>query len=208
MVGFADRNVRKPAGEQETGGKVGRCAKFAAPWAGVVYRSASVAYANRDDLVTGAGAKHAGARWNPPNSVPSVYASLERWTATEEALAHHRYFGFPEETALPWVMVATRVNLQRVLNLADQKPRRSLGVNRGRLTGEDWRARNARGREALTQAIGRLAWEAGWEGLLVPSAADPGGVNLVVFPGNLVPPDSYLPIVNRDQLPPRTMPVN
>jgi RES domain-containing protein len=136
-----------------------------------------------------------------------VYASLEIATATEEALAHHRYFGFPEETALPRVMVAIRTNLQRVLNLADPKPRRSLGVNRGRLVGEDWRALNTRGREALTQAVGRLAWEAGWEGLLVPSSADAGGVNLVVFPGNVVPPDSYLLIVNRDQLPPRLMPI-
>lgn len=53
------------------------------------------------------------------------------------------------------------------------------------------------------QAIGRLAWDAEWQGLLVPSAANEAGVNLIVFPGNLVPPRSYLLIVNRDQLPPR-----
>jgi len=59
----------------------------------------------------------------------------------------------------------------------------------------------------LTQAIGRLAWHDDWgdgrrwEGLLVPSAADPGGVNLLVFPGNLQPPDSYLLIINPGQLP-------
>jgi Protein of unknown function (DUF2384) len=34
---------------------LGRGAKYALPWAGVVFRSSSVAYANRDDLLTGAG---------------------------------------------------------------------------------------------------------------------------------------------------------
>ena len=36
----------------------------------------------------------------------------------------------------------------------------------------------------------------------MPSVAHPGGTNLIVFPGNLTPPDSYLLIINREQLPP------
>jgi RES domain-containing protein len=184
---------------------LGQCAKYAVPWSGVVYRSASVAYANRDDLLTGVGAKREGARWNPPDSLATVYTSLEMRTATEEALAYHRYFGFPVEMALPRILVAIRVSLQHVLNLTDQPPRKVLGINRSRLIGEDWRARNASESEALTQAIGCLAWEDRWEGLLVPSLADAGGVNLIVFPGNMVPPGSYLLIINRDQLPPLAM---
>jgi len=185
---------------------LGRCKRFALSWSGIVYRSSSVPYSNRDDLLTGAGAKQAGARWNPPGSVATVYASLEMTTAYEEALAHHRYYGLPLHSALPRVMVSFRANLQRVLNLTDAAPRKVLGLSRRRLTSEDWRAFNAAGREALTQALGRLAWEAEWEGLLVPSAADAGGVNLVAFPGNLLPPASYLLIINRDQLPPKKMP--
>jgi hypothetical protein len=100
------------------------------------------------------------------------------------------------------VLVSIQVCLQRVLGLIDPGVRKTLGVTRGQLVGEDWRAVNRAGCESLTQAIGRLAWDAEWEGLLLPSAADPGGVNLIVFPGNLLPPQSYLMIVNRDQLPP------
>jgi RES domain-containing protein len=122
-------------------------------------------------------------------------------TAVEETVAHHRYFGFPEETALPRVLVSIRVSLQRVLNLTDQHVRRSLSVTRKQLLDEDWRAANDRGDEARTQAIGRLAWRLEWEGILTPSTAHPGGVNLIVFPGNLTPPDSYLLIINRDRLP-------
>ncbi len=172
----------------------------------MVYRSASVAYANRDDLLTGLGAKIAGARWNPPNGMATVYSSLSIQTATEEALAHHRYFGFPIETALPKVIVSIRVSFQRILDLTDGRKRKLLGVSRERLLDEDWRRKNAGGMEGLTQAIGRLAWERGWEGLLAPSSADRKGKNLVIFPENLVPPESYLLIINREQLPRREPP--
>src|SRR5947209_5562080 len=113
-----------------------RCEKYSEPWAGVVYRSASVRYANRDDLLTGAGSKSAGARWNPPGSVATVYASLEIQTAVAEALAHHRYYGFAVERALPRVLVSVQARLQRVLKLTDRRVSRTLGVTRGQLQGE------------------------------------------------------------------------
>jgi RES domain-containing protein len=185
---------------------ISRCAKSVGSWSGVVYRSASVAYANRDDLLTGLGAKIAGARWNPPNGMATVYSRLSIQTATEEALAHHRYFGFPIETALPKVIVSIRVSFQRILDLTDGRKRKLLGVSRERLLDEDWRRKNAGGMEGLTQAIGRLAWEGGWEGLLAPSSADRKGKNLVIFQENLVPPESYLLIINREQLPRREPP--
>jgi RES domain-containing protein len=169
----------------------------------VVYRSASPRYANRDDFLTGAGAKAGGARWNAPASFATLYTSLEPDTAVLEGLAHHRYFGLPLASALPRILAAARVELQRVLDLTEPGVRRTLGLNQAALVSEDWRAANRDGREARTQALGRLAWEAEWEGLLVPSAAAPGRTNLIVFPGNLTPPESYLLVINRDQLPPR-----
>jgi len=62
----------------------------------------------------------------------------------------------------------------------DARTRRRLGVARSQLLTEDWRASNANDEEARTQSLGRLAWEAAWgcEGVLVPSAADAGGVPL------------------------------
>lgn len=195
--------MRRHAESERLARALARCKRYAAPWAGVVFRLASVRYANRDDLLTGAGSKSAGARWNPPASIATLYTSLQIQTAVEEALAHHRHYGFPVETALPRVLVSIQVCLQTVLNLGDQAVRRTLGVKREQLLGEDWRACNEGQAEALTQAIGRLAWDAEWEGLLVPSAAHASSTNLIVFPGNLVPPGSYLLVINRDQLPPR-----
>jgi RES domain-containing protein len=190
---------------------IAQCRVLSISWSGVVYRSASVRYANRDDLVTGMGARQNPARWNPApplQTFAAVYASLEMQTAMEEAVAHQRYYHLPVEKALPRVIAAIQVSLQRVLNLMDRDVLKKLKVRRRQLVDENWRGCNGRGIEALTQAVGRLAWEDDWEedkrweALLVPSAADPGGVNLVVFPGNLEPPGSYLLILNPSQLPP------
>ena len=91
--------------------------------------------------------------------------------------------------------------MRRVLDLTDAGVRRLLGVSERRLLDEPWREMQKKGREALTQAVGRLAYEADWEGLLAPSAARKGGVNLVLFPANLKAPGSWLRIVNKADLP-------
>jgi hypothetical protein len=66
--------------------------------------------------------------------------------------------------------------------------------------GERWWEREALDEEALTQAVGRIAWQIGLEGLLVPSAAHKGGVGLVFFPENKLA-GSRLDIVNPKELP-------
>ena len=55
----------------------------------------------------------------------------------------------------------------------------------------------------MTQAIGRLAYDADVEALLVASAARRGGANLVIFPANLEAPRSWLRIINKGELPRR-----
>jgi len=179
-----------------------RCASRAVRWSGVVYRSASPRYANKDDLLTGVGSKTAGARWNPPRSFPTVYASLDPHTALEEVLAHFRYYKIPIESAMPRVTVSVRVRLGRVLDLTDGKTRSALRVSERRMLTEPWREEQKAGREALTQALGRLGHEFGWEGLIVPSAVRRGGVNLIIFPANLSRRSS-LEIINVVDLPRR-----
>jgi filamentous hemagglutinin len=179
-----------------------RCASRAVPWSGVVYRSASPRYANKGDLLTGVGSKTAGARWNPPKSFPTIYASLDPHTALDEILAHFRYYKIPIESAMPRVTVSVRVRLGTVLDLTDGRTRSRLRVSERRMLDEPWREEQKLGREALTQALGRLAHELGWEGLLVPSAAMKGGTNLIVFPANLSRRSS-LEIINVGDLPRR-----
>jgi RES domain-containing protein len=179
-----------------------RCVLRAVRYSGVVYRSASPRYANKDDLLTGVGSKTAGARWNPPKSFPTVYSSLDPHTALDEVFAHFRYYKIPVESAMPRVTVSVRVRLGRVLDLADGKTRSALRVSKRRMLDEPWREEQKAGREALTQALGRLSHELGWEGLLVPSAARKEGMNLIVFPANLYQ-RGCLEIINVGDLPRR-----
>jgi RES domain-containing protein len=179
-----------------------RCFRYVIPWSGNVYRSTSPKYANTSDLATGAGAKVSGGRWNPPGSFHTIYASLDPETAMSEALAHFRRFRIPLTSAMPRVFAALSVQLTRVLDFRLGSVRRTLRVSVRRFSGEAWWQKQKLGEEALTQAIGRLAWEAGWEGILVPSAAHRGSTNLIVFPDNLDPPSSWIQILNASELSP------
>jgi RES domain-containing protein len=97
-------------------------------------------------------------------------------------------------------MTALEADLEPVLDLTDGRIRRVLRVSRDRMLAEPWWALQDRGQEALTQAIGRLARDHGFAGLLAPSAARREGANAVVFPDRLAP-TSRLSIVNPDRLP-------
>jgi RES domain-containing protein len=78
------------------------------------------------------------------------------------------------------VLATVKVELQRVLDLTDGAVLQRLGLRPEDLVAPDW---------ALTQELGRLAHEAGFGALLVPSAAIPG-TNLVLFPDRLDPASS------------------
>jgi hypothetical protein len=69
------------------------------------------------------------------------------------------------------------------------------------MLGEPWWVLQERGQEALTQALGRSARDQGFAALLAPSAAQPGGTNVVIYPDRLIA-GSKLAVVNADRLPP------
>jgi RES domain-containing protein len=196
-----------------------RCLQLATNWSGIVYRATSPKYANEYDLLTGIGSQEEGGRWNPKGLFPTVYASLDPETAMAEALQHYRYYELPIESAMPKTFVSVRVRLHHilpVLPITHRKVWRELGLSPEihkrvwsafgltflRLRRERWREMQRQGKEARTQAVGRLSWEAKLEGLLVPSLARPDGVNLVYFPKNQKT-ESFLEIINVSDLPMR-----
>src|SRR5262249_4402686 len=161
-----------------------RCLPFTVAWGGDIFRATGLEYANRRDVLTGEGSRKAGARYTPKGAFRTVYGGLDMETALAEVLAHHRRQGLPEAEALPLTFVALQGDAPNILALTDGSVRRILGVSLQRLKGP-WRADQDNGQEALTQTLGRLAREAGVQGLLAPSAARPGGRNLVLFPEHL-----------------------
>jgi len=162
-----------------------RCASLAGPWRGVAYRAVSPRYADSGDLLSGRGSQLHGGRWNAPGTFPVTYGSLTPETAMAEVFSSFRSFNIPIHRALPRTFLAIDVRLQRVLDLTKGFVRRHLRVSLRRMVEEEWRRIQNRGREALTQAIGRAAHDAGLEALRVPCAAVTDGSNVVIFPANL-----------------------
>lgn len=157
---------------------------MASPWSGEVYRSATPRYARAADIVTGLGSGKMGGRWNPPGGFATVYASLEPEAAMSESLAAFRYYGWALHAAMPRLFRSLRVSLLLVLDFRQPVLAPELAGWMGRIRQEDWRAVQQAGREPTSQALGRAAFEAGLEGLLVPSFAAADSTNLVAFPGN------------------------
>jgi RES domain-containing protein len=177
-----------------------RCLALAGPWNGDLFRFGTPKWSTEAHLLTGTGALHAGGRWHPIGAFEVVYASLDPETALAESLAHFRRFGWADRDAMPKTLNAVVAKLQRVLDLTDGRIRQRLGISENRILKEPWWEREALDEEALTQAVGRIAWEFGLEGLLVPSAARKGGKGIAYFPEYKLPL-STLEIINADQLP-------
>ena len=127
---------------------------------------------------------HANGRWNLRGCCRLSYTSLAPETALSESLAPARYFNLPESSALPRVLVSLTVSLTKVLFLTDGPVRQRLRLGMETICHHDWRKENRRRVEALTQAWGGAFADAGYEAVLVPSAAARGH-NLIVFPRNL-----------------------
>ena len=150
----------------------------------VGFRFAALKYAHSKDLLSGAGAKITGGRVNGIGTFPVIYTSTDPQTATAETFQNFADFGFDKNKVRPRVVVGVEIQLAAALDLTELRIRRRLGVNLRDLAQPWWPVQEA-GHEALTQAIGRAAHDAGFEAIMLPSVRRKGGVNLNVFPENL-----------------------
>jgi RES domain-containing protein len=106
---------------------IANCLPAAAAWSGTVFRYTTVRYANRTDLLSGAGSRLFGQRWNPPGLFNCVYGSLDPHTATAEALQMSSAFGIPPSQMRPRVFVAIDLRLQVILDLREPRVLSTLG---------------------------------------------------------------------------------
>lgn len=164
-----------------------------------MFRSVGVKYGNEKDLLSGEGAGYNGGRWNP-QGIKAIYGSLDPVTATKESFQSFLRYGFKGSVIRPRLMVGLEVTVHRLLDLTDARIRRKLGFLRADLIGEDWLAIQRTGEESWTQAIGRGCFTTGFEGLLVPSAQNRRGKNVVLFPDKLGA-DSSIELIAPDELP-------
>ena len=163
--------------------------------ADVFYRIAGPRYTTPADITSGIGAQKAGGRWNPPGLMKVVYLSRTPETALFEANEHARYYGLPLCESMPKVAVSVRVDVDKILDLANPTFHTTLPEPVANVMAEDWREVMQRKKEPIAQAIGRAVYKAGLNGVIVPSKPHPSGINLVLFPAGFTA-DCSLEVLN------------
>ena len=110
------------------------------------------------------GAFRWGGRYNSPGEFGALYLSKTRKGCAAEITRRPSH---PPE----YIVGKIRVKLGKVCDLTDPELLKQLGLSRVQLTADDW---------AETQTLGDLVRDAGFEGIIVPSAAGQFN-NLVIF---------------------------
>lgn len=166
---------------------------------GIGYRSVSQRFATKHDIASVRGSIIAGGRYNLKGTFGVLYLSTDIHTCIEEVTRATQRREFEVAEGLPRTVIGIELKLARVLDLTDPKILRRIGIGQRVLKNVDWlHIQNSRGEEAITQTIARYARDAGFEGLLVPSAVC-GGKNIDIFIDRLDSSSLLLPI-NDDKL--------
>lgn len=173
-------------------------AECTTPWKGRVYRCVELAWARPSYLVSGEGTRRFGGRWMSPGTTEAVHAATSEALALKESGGIFGNYGINRPRATPRVSVELTVSLSQIWAITRAAEVLAPGLL-DELLCEDWRTCNQHGQESLGQALGRLVWEGGLEGLLVPSARDRRGRNLIWFPSALAD-DSVVEISGRTDL--------
>lgn len=158
-----------------------QCKADCVPLTGVVFRATSPRHFTAKALISGEGSSEHGGRWSP-KGIRAVYGSFTPETAMAETLKRYRSAGIPIEKAMPKVFVGIKISISQSLDLTAIDVERVFGFSMSELLQEDWKLQQEGNVESRGQSIGRAVFALGIEALRVPSAADKGGQNIVVFP--------------------------
>ncbi|MFQ5961140.1 MAG: RES family NAD+ phosphorylase [Candidatus Methylomirabilales bacterium] len=165
---------------------------------GTFHRFVELQYLHATDLLTQTGSFDHGGRFTPPEQFHTLYLACSATTALREAESRFLASGIVEHLApsRPYVHFGIAGTLQRVLDLTDSDVLVSLSTTEQELEAS-WELIQARGDEAPTQTLGRVAYLGGRiEAIYSHSTRDkPDGRCVAVFPNRLSSP-SWLQIVD------------
>lgn len=180
--------------------KLRRLLTRSANYDGFTYRMVAQRFATERDIISIVGSIRAGGRYNFKGAFGMLYTATNAHTCIEESLQALTASEGDVVASLPRTIIGIRVRLSRVLDLTNPSVRRRLDIKKVDIIRPGWQhEQDVFKREAITQTIGRLVREVGFEALLVPSAVWVHGKNLNVFPDKLEL-GSIIQAENTDQL--------
>lgn len=150
------------------------------PLKGAGYRAVDVQYQALPLSVEGSRRK--SGRFHAARDLDAIYLALDPTTVLYETgmllWSDERVTPVPSN---PRTLFTVEFDLARVLDLRVSTTRSHFGVDLKMLT-DPWRRTSP---NAPTQHLGLGAFRGGAQGIVFPSAMNPNGHNLVVFPSNL-----------------------
>jgi RES domain-containing protein len=163
---------------------------------GMYFRAITADRALKRSVLSIQGSFITGGRFNIRNKFGALYVS-EHWeTAIKESINTGKRIGFNE--FVPKTLVAIKVDSLKVLDLDDATVREHLGI-RCKDVQIDWMNENRKDRVALTQSIGELGREAGFDAVAMKSQLDPKTTNLAIFIDKV--PESQITVLHYEKLP-------
>ena len=152
-----------------------------------VFRFTKPKFSSPDQAISGIGGFQASSRYGVEGQHRLFYASFDEVTALHEAFRKGRFSNLPKRCLLPLVLLSLKVTNLEVIDLTLSEVQRVTGISEDTLVA-DWNLTE----KSPTQEIGIAAFEQGVMGLIVPSAAQPGSKNLVIFPELLESPNQVI----------------
>ncbi|WP_027482281.1 RES family NAD+ phosphorylase [Deinococcus pimensis] len=149
-------------------------------WTGPLHRSVAGRYLR--SLASVRGSLKADNRYTRAGTCAALYTSHYPDLALLEVMQGSTFNeAFPGATSAVHVTFNVRVDLTDVLDLTHGDVQEALETNLQELTGE-WKAMNARGLDAPTQRLGRIAFESRQvQAIRYPSRVQPHRANMLIF---------------------------
>jgi RES domain-containing protein len=138
------------------------------------------------------GAPRHGARFTPPEGMPTLYAAEDPETALAEAhqvdAALRRRHPDRVPPAAPTVLISLRARLDTVLDVTIAAVQHALDTNRREIV-RPWRLLQARGQVPATHLLGEVTFTSDrFQAIRYPSTRSRGRCCLAIFPDRLVAP--------------------
>jgi len=148
------------------------------------------------DIVSSMVNKKASGKFNIENTHKVLYLSCDEQTCRLETEHYAKALKFNVAKILEPAIVKLEVKLSKVLDLTDSKVLKAIGISKSELAEPESKANQYLDKqEMITQTIGRLANESGFEAILVASSVA-RGKNLAIFPDNLLRSSSVSAVSN------------
>lgn len=165
----------------------------------ICFRNVKVRRATKNGVLATTGSIITGGRYNFIGDFGSLYLSWDIHTSIEETTKSNMSLLIDTAMRLPVVIIGYEITLSKILDLTDNDLLDRIGLVKADLL-EDWEDSQKLGMPALTQNIGRYAYDMGFEAIKSPSAVWDMGMNLNIFPDKLLA-ESKIEVVNIEELP-------